>query len=103
MLPSDWGKPTRFALSRISDRRVMQFWDKNHLVAKELDHQLAPGRLSYSKREGIIWDIVGLYAGTAQWGVPPIFIDGNIVDTEPELSKRLQQLLHQSKQVAAKS
>src|SRR5438477_12319247 len=58
MLPSDWGKPTRLALSRIPDRRVMQFWDKDHLVAKELDHQLAPGQLSYSKRDGIIWDVV---------------------------------------------
>ena len=93
MLPSDWGKPTRLALSRISDRRVMQFWDKDHLVAKELDHQLAPGQLSNSKRHGIIWDVVGLYPATAQWDVPPVFIDGNIEDTEPEISKRLQSLL----------
>ena len=93
MLPSDWGKPTRLALSRISDRRVTQFWDKDHVVAKALDHQLAPGQLSYSKRDGIIWDVVGLYSPTASWGVPPVFIDGNIEDTEPEISKRLQSSL----------
>ena len=93
ILPSDWGKPTRVVLSRIPDHRAVQFWDKDHLVSKELDHQLAPGQLSYSKRNGIIWDVVALYPATTQWGASPTFIDGNIEDMEPELKKRLQLLL----------
>ena len=36
MLPTDWSRPSGMVQSRISDPRAVQFWDKNHLVAKEL-------------------------------------------------------------------
>ena len=40
ILPSDWSRPTRLVMARIPDRRVIQFWDKDHLIAKQLDTQL---------------------------------------------------------------
>ena len=36
MLPTNWFRPSRLVQRRISDPRAVQFWDKNHLVAKEL-------------------------------------------------------------------
>ena len=40
ILPSDWTRPTRPVMARISDKRVIQFWDKDHLIAKRLSAQL---------------------------------------------------------------
>ena len=37
MLPTNWFRPSRLVQRRISDPRAVQFWDKNHLVAKELN------------------------------------------------------------------
>ena len=90
MLPSDWGKPTRLALFRIRDSKATQFWDREHLVAREVENQLAPDQLHCCTKDGIIWDVVGLYPDNAQWGAPPSFIDGAVVYTEPEVSKRIQ-------------
>jgi hypothetical protein len=33
ILRSDWSRPTRPVLARISDPRAKQFWDKDHLIA----------------------------------------------------------------------
>lgn len=40
MLPTDWYRPTRPTLKRVSDTRAAQFWDKSHLIAAELKQQL---------------------------------------------------------------
>jgi hypothetical protein len=40
MLPTDWYRPTRPTLKRVSDTRAVQFWDKSHLIAAELKQQL---------------------------------------------------------------
>jgi hypothetical protein len=90
MLPSDWARPTQLALSRIPDSRAIQFWDKDHLVAKELDQQLTSDQPSCCKRDGIIWDAVALYPAKVQWGVRPVFINGPIVGVQAELSKQMQ-------------
>jgi hypothetical protein len=93
MLPSDWSRPTQLALSRIPDSRAIQLWDKDHLVAKELDQQLACGQFDCCKRDGIIWDVVALYPAKVEWGARPVFINGPGVKAEPELSKEMQILL----------
>jgi hypothetical protein len=33
ILPTDWNKPTTHVLQRLNDTRVIQVWDKNHLIA----------------------------------------------------------------------
>ena len=94
MLASDWGKPTRPALSRIPDHRAMQFWDEDHLVAKELGQQLsASSQPSCCKREGILWDVAVLYPRHVPWGGQPLCIVGPIAEAEPELSERMQSAL----------
>ena len=94
VLTSDWGKPTRPAMSRISDDRAMQFWDKDHLVAKELGQQVsASSQPSCCKREGILWDVAVLYPRHVPWGGQPLCIIGPIAESEPELSYRIQSAL----------
>lgn len=34
ILITDWSAPTTFALRRLADRRVRQFWDKDHAMAR---------------------------------------------------------------------
>jgi hypothetical protein len=75
--------------SRIADTRVIQYWDTDHLVARELQHQLG-AEPSCCKRDGTLWDLVALYDKQAQWGSSlPIFADGTVVDAALALEKRL--------------
>jgi len=90
ILASDWSRPTRPVLARISDPRVEQFWDKNHLIAKELDQQLSSSQPKCWRHAGILWDVVALYPKGVQWGrFQPVFIDGAVVKVEAELAKQL--------------
>ena len=77
---------------RISDPRVIQYWDKHHLVAQELSRQLS-SEPTCCRRKGILWDLAALYAAQAQWGSsPPIFDDGPVVNAVPALESRLGAL-----------
>jgi hypothetical protein len=66
MLPTDWGLPRSFALSRVHDPRASQFWDKKHLLSKALG---GPERLTRSdgvnkigfEMGAVIWDFVAVY------------------------------------------
>jgi hypothetical protein len=83
--------------SRISDPRVIQYWDNDHLVAGELRRQLA-SEPSCCQRKGILWDFAVLYGKQAQWGnSSPVFADGPVVKAAPDLAKLLV-----STQMAAK-
>src|SRR5436190_20001347 len=66
MLPTDWARPSGMVQSRISDSRVVQFWDKDHLVAKELRQQLSDNQIC-CQRNGIIWDAAAVYPRDMQW------------------------------------
>jgi len=90
ILPSDWSRPTRPVLARIADPRVKQFWDKDHLIAGQLDQQLSTSQPSCCRHAGILWDVAALYPKGVQWGgSQPAFIDGAVVKVEMELAKRL--------------
>jgi len=95
ILASDWGKPTRPALSRISDHRALQFWDKDHLVAKQLDEHLAAAAIQPSccKSAGILWDTAVLYPKDVLWGGAPVYIAAPIAEREMELAQRMQLTL----------
>ena len=43
ILLTDWSRPTTPALGRMSDRRVVQFWDKEHVLAIVLAASRGPG------------------------------------------------------------
>jgi len=78
--------------SRISDTRVIQYWDNDHLVAGELRRQLS-SEPSCCQRKGILWDLAALYGKQAQWGnFSPVFADGPVVDAAPAVEKRFTSL-----------
>ena len=71
----------------------MQFWDKDHLVAKELDQQLAANtQLHCCRRSGVLWDMVALYPHDVQWeNARPDFVDGPVVKASGGMEKSLRQ------------
>jgi hypothetical protein len=91
----DWARPNRWVRSRISDPRVTQFWDKDHLVAKELERQLpADMQLHCCRRKGVLWDIVALYSRDTQWEhASPDFVDGPVVKATDRMEKALRKTI----------
>jgi hypothetical protein len=98
ILPMDWARPNRWVRSRISDPRVTQFWDKDHLVAKELSQQLPPTiQLHCCRRAGVLWDVVAVYSPNAHWeDASPDFVDGPVVKASDSLEKRLRESREQA-------
>jgi hypothetical protein len=92
ILPTDWSSPGRGVRARIPDPRVAQFWDKKHLVAKELQGHLSSLKVDCCFRAGILWDVVAVYPGSAKWDSAPIFVAGPVVDASPDTAKRLLEL-----------
>jgi len=94
ILPSDWGRPTRLVMARIPDHRVIQFWDKNHLIAKELHSQLQTKQPSCCWRSGTLWDVGALYPNGTKWNeTEPLYIDGPVFKVETELQTQTSNLL----------
>jgi hypothetical protein len=92
ILPTDWGAPTTPVLARISDARATQFWNKDHLVAKELRQQLSPTQVC-CQRHGIIWDVAALYPKGTQWdSSKPAYFGGAVLDIAPELGNQIAAL-----------
>jgi hypothetical protein len=87
ILPTDWFPPSRFVQHRIPDARAGQFWDKSHLVAKELRAHLRESQIA--DRNKILWDVVAVYPRDAKWGSAPVFFDGPVVRATPELAKQI--------------
>jgi len=97
ILASDWSRPTRPVLARVSDPRVRQFWDKDHLIAKQLDQQLSSVQPKCCRHAGTLWDVAALYPKGVQWGSSqPAFIDGAVVKVEAELAKQLLAAVRQN-------
>jgi hypothetical protein len=89
MLPTDWSRPSGRVQSRIPDPRVVQFWDKDHLIAKQLQQQLSTSQLC-CRRNGIIWDVASVYPKDAQWGTSsPVFFGGNVLDVADKVRQHL--------------
>jgi hypothetical protein len=62
-------------MGRLSDLRVTQYWDKNHLFADQPSHTTA-------NHEGTQWDEVAVYPQGAQWNeqLPrAAFLNGPVV------------------------
>ena len=103
ILPSDWGRPTRPVLGRLSDRRVIQFWDKDHLIAQELSAQLHMKEPSCCRHSGTLWDLVALYPRNTNWDdSEPIYIDGPVYKVEGELESQTAKLLRVEQALSSK-
>jgi len=77
--------------ARISDPRVVQFWDKGHFIAKELQQQLSSSQ-ACCQRNGIVWDVAALYPGDTQWGASPAFFGGAVLDVAGEIHQHLSAM-----------
>ncbi|HET7748906.1 MAG TPA: hypothetical protein VFK81_05965 [Terriglobales bacterium] len=78
ILPTDWLPPSGMVQGRLADSRVIQFWDRGHLVAKALAGQLPSSTDGYRSR-GVLWDFVALYDKQAKWNVSQPVLTGSPV------------------------
>ena len=99
ILPTDYSSPGTLVLSRLSDTRVTQYWDKNHLFAEQLGHKIAadPGQPQPNccVHKGTQWDEVAVYSRGASWDeqVPrAAFLNGPVVRSL-DFSKMVTDLL----------
>jgi hypothetical protein len=88
VLPTDWGAPSTAALSRISDGRVAQYWDKDRLISKSMGER---------DKRSIIWDHIAVYAPGATWHQKSVlFADGPVIkvlqQTREAIAKALAAL-----------
>lgn len=99
-MPTDWARPGSGVLSRILDRRAIQFWDQGRLFAQRLRRDLAAQRSGSDsdccgelpERGGVFWDMVAVYPKGARWteSLPqPAFIRGAVFDVTTQLEKSL--------------
>lgn len=103
MLPTDWSKPTSAVLSRLSDGRVTQWWDNQHLIAKLLNASVGGQKPQCCMRKGTLWDVIAVYPPGAKWTetLPsPQSFAGPVVRGAPEWAT---QLSHHSTGMAARS
>jgi hypothetical protein len=72
VLLTDWSSPSTATLSRLSDVRVTQFWDRRRLVSNAMGEH---------DRRSVVWDYVAVYAAGAVWenGPPAALYHGNPV------------------------
>jgi hypothetical protein len=102
ILSSDWSRPTRPVMARIPDDRVIQFWDKDHLIAKELGSQLRTKRPNCCWSSGTLWDLVALYPAATKWNeTEPLYVDGPVVKVESELQNQTSKLLQSMDTISA--
>jgi hypothetical protein len=86
ILPTDYSSPGTGVLARLSDPRVAQYWDQDHLFAAQLERELISDtdhpKPYCCTRKGIPWDEVAVYDRGARWdGQLPraMFLDGPVV------------------------
>jgi hypothetical protein len=91
----DWGKPGSGTLGRLSDRRVIQFWDRQHLMAKLLarDARDPQPKQTCCQQAGILWDLGAVYQPGAIWAeaMPPaVFFDGPVVRVRLDIESKIE-------------
>ena len=104
ILPSDWSRPTRPVMARIPDTRVIQFWDKDHLIAEQLSRQLRTKQPTCCRHSGTLWDLVALYPNGTNWNESePFYVDGPVYKVESELENQTSKLLQSVNAIKAAS
>jgi hypothetical protein len=92
ILPTDWNRPTSAVLHQLSDVRVVQMWDRHHLVAKLIQQSTAGQQPGCCKHNGTLWDVIAVYPPGAQWtdSLPaPEFFAGPVVRGAPHWETKL--------------
>jgi hypothetical protein len=94
MLATDKSAPTTGTLARLSDKRVRQFYDADHLIATRLKADARPPQpvQDCCLQKGVLWDLMAIYPSGGQWtDQMPIatFFTGPVVDVIDGLEKAL--------------
>jgi hypothetical protein len=94
MLPTDLSAPTTGTLARLSDKRVRQFYDADHLFAKRLKLDAQPPQPipDCCTRRDILWDLMAIYPSGPTWTdrIPAATVfNGPVVDVIDALEKAL--------------
>ena len=85
MLATDVAPPVTAVLRRVSDARARQYWDPNHLLARQLaaDARRPQPEPECCERSGILWDLAAVYPAGSRWEerLPPAtFFNGPVAD-----------------------
>jgi hypothetical protein len=91
---ADWQRPTTAALARLSDPRVSQFWDHDHILANQIekDAEASRGRPNCCEAKSILFDLAAVYPVAAKWSdhlPPPVIFDGPIFRILPNIQALL--------------
>lgn len=97
MIFTDWSKPGNRVLARLSDPRIEQIWDRQHLVAKQLakDARAPQPEPECCTRNGILWDLAVLYPPAVLWTdmLPQaVLFNGPVVDRRLQIQTMLPSL-----------
>lgn len=85
-------------MGRIPDSRVIQFWDKDHLIAEQLSRQLRTKQPNCCWHSGTLWDLVALYPDGTNWNdSEPFYVDGPVYKVKSELENQTSKLLQAPK------
>ena len=94
ILKTDGDPPGSLVLGRIGDARARQYWDPQHLVAKQMAADARPPQPKERccVRDGILWDLIAIYPAGRRWDdrMPPAtFFDGAVVDLKDAFAAAL--------------
>jgi hypothetical protein len=94
MLPTDWSAPSGYVLRRLSDARVQQYWDPNHVLATQMKKDAGPPQPAQDccERSEILWDLAAVYPTGSVWSdrMPPaVVFNGPVVDVIDAIEKAL--------------
>ena len=94
ILPTDFSAPTTGVLRRARDRRVQQYWDPGHVLAKQMAADARPPQPKQDccVRSGTLWDLVAVYSAGSRWDekIPPAKVfNGPVVDVTDEIKRAI--------------
>ena len=94
ILPTDMAPPITSVLGRLSDRRVQQYWDPDHLVATQMAADARPPQPQQDccRQSGNLWDLAAVYPKGASWSdrLPTATVfDGPVVDVTAAIEAAL--------------
>ena len=94
ILLTDLRRPVSSVMNRLSDKRVVQFWDPQHTLARRMakDARDPQPKEHCCERDGNLWDLAAVYPPGAAWteAMPPaIVFDGPVVRRQEEIVRAL--------------
>ena len=94
ILMTDWSAPGSFVRGRLSDGRVRQFWDPQHMVAAQMSRDAHPPQPEphCCDDRGILWDLAAVYPRGAVWGssLPAaVLCDGPVAEVAEDVERLL--------------